>query len=423
MRIISWLWETFRMAFKALLAHKLRSILSVLGITIGIYCIIAVYALVHSMEKNINDSFKSMGTDVLFVEKWPWAGIGSDYPWWKYLNRPQATPEEASFLEQNLQRSFVSGIAFTFRQSATAEFQRNSITGIRLTAASYEYNQIQKVDVELGRYFTTGETSAGRPVAIIGATVAEELYGSADPIGKAIRLSGRNCTVIGVCKKEGKSVLNNSADEQVFVPARYAMSVFNYRTGEKGCQIMIKAAPGITLDDLTFQVEQVMRRFRRIKPGGDNTFAVNRMSMITGVVTSLFGQVRNIGLVIGGFSMLVGCFGVANIMFVSVKERTAEIGIQKALGARKSFILSQFLSEAVMLCITGGLIGMLMVWGTFGVINYVLEHQIDSAYRVFLSVSDISLGLWVSVLVGLLAGFIPAQSASSLDPVEAIRSK
>lgn len=423
MRFTTAVAESFNMAGSALVKNKLRSFLSVLGITIGIYCIIAVYALVHSMEKNLNDSFSSMGTDVLFVEKWPWDEIGSNFPWWKYWNRPQTSPAEADFLEQNIRKDLVTGIAFTFGRNVKTSYKQVNLEDVRLVAASYEYNLVQKVDIDQGRYFTLLESQSGRPVAIIGSTVSEELFGSHTPLGRQIRINGHNCTVIGVCAKEGKSILNNSADNRVFVPARYAMNIINFRSGESGCQIMLKSASGVSLDDLTFEVAQVMRRYRRLKPSIEDNFAVNRMSMITGAISSLFGQVRNIGFIIGGFSMLVGCFGVANIMFVSVKERTAEIGVQKALGARRSFILSQFLTESVMLCIAGGVAGMLLVWGTFGMFNYVLENQMDSAFRVFLSLGDITLGLWVSVAIGIIAGVVPATSASRMDPVEAIRSK
>lgn len=410
------------MAGFALLKNKLRSLLSVLGITIGIYCIIAVYALVHSMEKNLNDSFSALGTDVLFVEKWPWDEIGNNYPWWKYLSRPQTTPEEADFMESHIRRDLVTGIAFTFGQNVSVGRKQEVLSGVRMIAASYEYNIIQKVDIENGRYFSLLECENGRPVVVIGSTIASELFGDLNPVGKQIQVNGQNCNVIGVCTKEGKSILNNSSDERIFVPARYAMSLFNFRRGEKGCQIMVKSEKGVSLDELTFEVGQIMRRYRRLKPGTEDNFAVNRMSMITGIISKLFEQIRNIGIIIGGFSILVGCFGVANMMFVSVKERTSEIGIQKALGAKRVFILAQFLTESVILCVLGGICGLILVRGTFGILNYALEYQLESSVRVFLTLSDISLGIWVSVAVGILAGLLPAMSASKLDPVEAIRS-
>lgn len=423
MQLVAALREGTTMAGNALLKNKLRSFLSVLGITIGIYCIIAVYALVHSMEKNLNDSFSGFGTDVLFVQKWPWDDIGGEYPWWKYMGRPQPNTMEADFVAENLPSNLHAGVAFTFNMSTGASYKSVSLDFVRVNAISYSYNQIQKVDIEYGRYFSLAEMQAGRPVAILGAGIATELFGTLSPLGKQIRLKGQQATVIGVCKKEGKSVINNSPDEQIFIPVNFAAGLTNMRKGEKNCQIMVKAANGVSLDDLSFEIEQLMRRNRRIKPHEDPSFAINRMSMITNIISKLFAQIGLIGFVIGGFSMLVGCFGVANIMFVSVKERTQEIGIQKSLGAKKSFILTQFLIESIMLCLLGGLVGLFFVWLTLTGMNAVLSGQMDSALKLYLSSTDIGIGLGVSIAVGILAGVVPAASAAKLDPVEAIRSK
>ena len=423
MKAGAFLWESLNMAMDALKKNKLRSVLSVLGITIGIYCIIVVYALVHSMEKNINDNFASFGTDVLFVQKWPWDEFGENYPWWKYLKRPETSLEEARFLEENIDKNWASAVAFAFSSAEKLEYKGVSLTETRVNCVSHRYNEVQKADVELGRYFTEDESAAGRPVCIIGASVAENLFQGVDPLGKEIRIKNQVCKVIGVFRREGQSIINASADERVMIPLKMGMSMMNYKENSEGTQILIKAASGVSLDDLSFETGQLMRRFRRIGPYQEPTFSVNRMSMITNAVSDLFGTIKVIGVIIGGFSMLVGCFGVANIMFVSVKERTQEIGIQKALGAKRGFILAQFLTESVILCIIGGLIGLGMVWGTLKLLNFVLQHQLDSAFVLYLMPSDIVLGIGVSVLVGLLAGFLPASAGAKLNPVDAIRSK
>lgn len=415
--------ESLSMAVDAIRKNKLRSVLSVLGITIGIYCIIVVYALVHSLEKNINDNFASFGTDVLFVQKWPWDEFGGNYPWWKYLRRPETTIEEARFLEENIGENWATAVAFAFSSRVKVECQGVSLTETQLSCVSHRYNEVQKADVEFGRYFTADESSSGRPVCILGAKIAENLFGATDPIGKDVRIKNQVCRVIGVFRREGQSIINASADERILIPLKFGMGMMNYRENSDGTQILLRAAPGVALDDLSFETSQLMRRYRRIGPYQEASFSVNRLSMITNAVSELFGTITVIGVIIGGFSMVVGCFGVANIMFVSVKERTQEIGIQKALGANRGFILAQFLTESVILCILGGMIGLGLVWSTLKLFNVFLKYQMESSITLYLSVSDVMLGLVVSILVGLLAGFLPASSGAKLNPVDAIRAK
>ena len=423
MNVGAFIMESLSMAVDAIRKNKLRSVLSVLGITIGIYCIIVVYALVHSLEKNINDNFASFGTDVLFVQKWPWDEFGGNYPWWKYLRRPETTIEEARFLEENIGENWATAVAFAFSSRVKVECQGVSLTETQLSCVSHRYNEVQKADVEFGRYFTADESSSGRPVCILGAKIAENLFGAADLIGKDVRIKNQVCRVIGVFRREGQSIINASADERILIPLKFGMGMMNYRENSDGTQILLRAAPGVALDDLSFETSQLMRRYRRIGPYQEASFSVNRLSMITNAVSELFGTITVIGVIIGGFSMVVGCFGVANIMFVSVKERTQEIGIQKALGANRGFILAQFLTESVILCILGGMIGLGLVWSTLKLFNVFLKYQMESSITLYLSVSDVMLGLGVSILVGVLAGFVPASSGAKLNPVDAIRAK
>ena len=423
MNVGAFIMESLSMAVDAIRKNKLRSVLSVLGITIGIYCIIVVYALVHSLEKNINDNFASFGTDVLCVQKWPWDEFGGNYPWWKYHRRPETTIEEARFLEENIGENWATAVAFAFSSRVKVECQGVSLTETQLSCVSHRYNDVQKADVEFGRYFTADESSSGRPVCILGAKIAENLFGAADPIGKDVRIKNQVCRVIGVFRREGQSIINASADERILIPLKFGMGMMNYRENSDGTQILLRAAPGVALDDLSFETSQLMRRYRRIGPYQEASFSVNRLSMITNAVSELFGTITVIGVIIGGFSMVVGCFGVANIMFVSVKERTQEIGIQKALGANRGFILAQFLTESVILCILGGMIGLGLVWSTLKLFNVFLKYQMESSITLYLSVSDVMLGLVVSILVGLLAGFLPASSGAKLNPVDAIRAK
>lgn len=396
--------------------------MSVLGITIGIYCIVAVYALVHSLEMNINQQFTKYGTRVLFVQKWPWDEFGGNYPWWKYLSRPVSSPTEAHFLETKLPKDRAINVAYTFNRQDKVASNGVTLDGTKVACISYGYMEIQNLSVELGRLFTAEESSGGQPVVILGNSIAIQLFGKLNAIGEQLRIGNRVCRVVGVCALEGQSIINNSKDEQVFVPLKLGLGMYSYRENDDA-QVMVKASDGIDLDDLTVEVSQLMRQFRKIKPGKESDFAVNRMTMITEAVSQLFTQIKNIGIVIGGFAMIVGCFGVANIMFVSVKERTKEIGIQKALGAPHIFIQFQFLLEAIWLCIIGGIIGMLFVWLTFLGLNAVLQKSMGEGFALVLSAADAQLGIWVSALVGVVAGFIPATQAARLNPVEAMRAK
>lgn len=414
--------ESFKMSGSAIRQNKLRSILSVLGITIGIFCIISVYALVHSLEKSLNNQFSKFGSDVVFIQKWPWDEFGSNYPWWRYLKRPVTKPEEADFLTGRISQQKVKAIAYMYQHTVDLKTAKNALKNVGVKCVSHQYNEIQKVDIETGRYFTSEESSTGQPVVIIGNSIAENLFPEGNPLGKTIRIGSGICTVIGVCKFEGASLINNSADNNVFVPSKWALAYFSYKQSEDA-QVMVRAAEGVSLDDLRIDVAQCMRAYRKIKPGGENDFAVNKMSMITDAISGLFGQIKKIGLIIGAFAMLVGCFGVANIMFVSVKERTQEIGIQKALGAQHWFIQVQFLLESVWLCIAGGIIGIFLVWLVLFLLNAAFASSLGEGASLSLGSEDAMIGVITSVFVGLIAGFIPASAAAKMDPVTAIRSK
>lgn len=416
------LYESFKMSGSAIVQNKLRSLLSVLGITIGIFCIISVYALVHSLEKSLNNQFSKFGSDVLFVQKWPWDDFGNNYPWWRYLKRPVTKPEEADFIVDRISPNKVKAVAYTYYIQTDVKAAKHSLKNISVKCMTYDYNQIQSVNIGEGRYFSTEESNNAKPVAIIGSQVAKELFPGKSAIGQQIRVGSGVCTVVGVCEVEGESLINNSSDNVVFVNAKWALGYFPYQKSEDA-QIMLRAAEGVSLDDLKIEISGIMRAYRKIKPGSEDDFAVNKMSMITDAISGLFDQIKKIGLIIGAFAMLVGCFGVANIMFVSVKERTQEIGIQKALGAKKWFIQIQFLLESIWLCLAGGFIGMFLVWLVLLGLNAAVASSLGAGASLTLGAEDATIGIGVSVIVGIVSGLIPAVSASNLDPVIAIRSK
>lgn len=411
--IINLFKESVFAAWHALVGNKLRSFLSLLGITIGIFAIILVFTIVDSLEKNIRDSIKSLGNNVVYIQKWPWA-FGGDYPWWKYMNRPLPKYEE---LEELSKRSKTTeALAFRMGARKTIKYQSSSIENVIISGISHEYYKIKTFDLTDGRYFTNIETDAGYPVAIIGYKIKEGLFPNEDAIGKQIKISGFKAQVIGVTKKEGESMLGGSMDNQILIPFNFGRKFLDTKSENADPFILAKAAPNITNAEMADELAGLLRSIRRLKPSADQNFALNETSLLSQGFDMLFDIIGTAGWIIGGFSILVGGFGIANIMFVSVRERTNVIGIQKSLGAKNYFILIQFLTESILLSLVGGTIGLLLTY----LITFAGKSAIDM--EITLSPTNVFLGLTVSVLIGVISGFIPAYSASQLDPVEAIRS-
>ncbi|NVO01613.1 MAG: ABC transporter permease [Bacteroidetes bacterium] len=413
MLFIRLLRESYLFALNAIIVNKLRTILSLLGITIGIFAIISVFTIVDSMKTSIQTSIESLGNNVLYVQKWPWS-FGSDYPWWKYMNRPVPSLED---LDEIQKRSSYTDVAvFMINTSKTVEYQNNSLENAAVVAATQDFDKVSAFELSEGRYFSNSESNGGKPVAIIGSDIAENLFPNMDPLDKDIKMFGRKLNVVGVFKKEGSNFFGNSSDNQVLVPLSYARNVIDIKFEGFDPMIMVRAKKGISNEELKDELTGIMRSIRKLKPAADDDFALNETSLLSKGFEELFGVIALAGWIIGGFSILVGGFGIANIMFVSVKERTSIIGIQKSLGAKNYFILFEFLFESIILCLFGGALGLFIVYMGTVVVSSMLDMDL------VLTQGNILLGLFVSAIIGLVSGFIPAYSASRLDPVEAIRA-
>jgi len=405
--------ESILFAWQSLVTNKLRSFLSLLGITIGIFAIILVFTIVDSLESNIRGSIQTLGNNVVYIQKWPWS-FGPDYPWWKYINRPLPQYYELDELERKCKST--EALAYRMGTRKTIKYKSNSIQNAVLAGISHDFYKIKSFDLTSGRYFTQNETEGGYRVALIGAEIAKGLFVNEDPLGKEIKIGGQKATVIGVVKKEGESMLGISFDYQVITPFNFARIMMDMRSENADPIIYAKAKPTVSNAEMMDELTGVLREIRKLKPLSEPNFALNETSLLSKGFDELFEIIGTAGWIIGGFSILVGGFGIANIMFVSVRERTNLIGIQKSLGAKNFFILVQFLSESVMLSCVGGFFGLLLTF----IITLLGKGAIDM--EITLTGTNIILGFTISVLIGIISGFVPAYSASQLDPVEAIRS-
>jgi putative ABC transport system permease protein len=391
----------------------MRTFLSLLGVTIGIFAIISMFTVIDSLQRNISDSFLELGTDIIYIQKFPWSN-DPNYPWWKYRQRPDFKYEEYAYLAQNART--ILAVVFTSYFSREVKYKSKIASNSYLFAITHDYDKIMPPKIAEGRYFSPTESQSGKNVTIIGATVAKELFGEESPIGKDIKAGGHTLRVIGVLEYEGDNMVSiNDLDGDIMVPFQFAKSIVNIRNTWP--DIMIKAKQGVSIDEMGDEARRLLRAYRRLKPIQEDNFALNEMSIITQVADQIFGTINAVGWIIGLFSIIVGGFGIANIMFVSVKERTHIIGIQKALGAKNYFILTQFLFESAFLAVMGGILGLLLIWGGTALISS------QSSFAITLTLGNVLLGLSISAIVGIVSGIIPAVIASRLDPVVAINSK
>ncbi len=405
--------ESLAFAWQAILVNRLRTLLSLLGVMVGIFVISAVFTVVDSLESELRDTFNMLDDDVLFVTKWPWAS-GGDYAWWKYVQRRPPTERDLELLMPRL--SLAEAGMFQTKSFLDAEAGNNRMPQVVVGSGSHDYDQVISLNIEHGRYFTPSESAAGRPVAVVGYQVAMQLFGRHNCVGQTLKVRGIRIEVIGVLAEEGESLVSTGLDEFMLVPSAFAPRVYDVRSDDNA-QIAIKAKPGVELSALEDELIQQLRAVRRVRPGNEDNFSVNRMEMLTSILDSIFTNLAVGGWFIAIFAILVGCFSIANIMFVSVRERTKIIGVQKAIGAKNTFILIQFLFESVVLCVFGALMALAAIQILVWVIN-----GLDVGLTLGIAPKRVLLALGVAVTSGLVAGVAPARQAAKLPPVEAMRS-
>ena len=405
--------ESFVFALHALTNNKLRTLLSLLGVTIGIFSIIAVLAAVDSLDRKITKDLSDLDKNTIYLMRFSFGP--TEIPQWKRQQFPDVKYDEYIYLKNSLTNTEEVGFQL-FVTNESLKYDDKVVSDINIVPVSAEFIDIQGLEFDKGRFYNEAEANSGKAVIVIGADVAENLFGAEEPIGKKIRLYGQRFSVIGTLKKQGEGLFGDSNDTSVFLPVNFLRRMYGDNNDAMTPVVILKPKKGVDMDAYKAEVSSKLRGLRGVKDGEIDNFFINVFSGFTDFIDGIIGQMNVVGWIISGFSLLVGGFGIANIMFVSVKERTNLIGIQKSLGAKNHFILFQFLFESILLSLFGGLIGLFFVF----IISLILTSVAD--FEFVLGVGNVMLGTGLAALIGLVSGIIPAITASKLDPVEAIRT-
>jgi putative ABC transport system permease protein len=409
------IFESFRFAFNSLVVNQLRTFLSLLGITIGIFCIISVFTVIDSLERTIRQNMAKLGTNIIYIQKWPWTPPPgeSEYPWWKYLNRPIPKLSEA---QEILRRSNLTQYAvFNYGFNRTVQAGTSKADNVTIIGTSAGLIDTWGLKIEQGRPLSDEEFNSAPGFAMIGSELSTQLFRGLSPVGKSMKVQGFNLIVTGVFEKMGEDMFGTSMDKRLLIPVKLAARLVDPRQ-DIGQSIIVKGKADVPAQRLVDELEGIMRSIRRIKPAEENDFALNEVSLISERLDGLFRIIDFAGWIIGGFAILVGGFGIANIMFVSVRERTKIIGLQKAMGAKSRFIMLEFLFEASVLSLIGGAIGLVIIY----IATFIVSKSFD--FNPVLTIGNIITGLVISIVIGLIAGVVPARTAARLDPVIAMNT-
>jgi putative ABC transport system permease protein len=413
-RTIEIIGNSFKMALQELWKNKLRTFLSLFGITIGIFCIIGVLATVNSLEQNIKNEVNSLGNNTIYVDKWVYTG-GPDYPWWKYVNRPSPKYEELKQIKERTASAKYAAFRITVRDGV--DYQGSSLSNINYYGITEDFDGIQPLEMSAGRYILESEFERGANVIVVGNDIAEKIFGSVElAVDKEVTIRNKKVMIIGVIKKQGKQMIGGwDFDQSLVTPYRFARTIMNELRADP--VIMVQGQDNLTSKALKDDLIGTMRAIHKLNPKQDDDFALNDINDLTESVSVAFVSLNIGGWAIAALSLIVGMFGVANIMFVTVRERTSQIGLKKAIGAKSRVILTEFLLESAFLCIIGGLIGLTLVF----ILTQILSRALD--FPVYISIDNMIMAITICIVVGIVAGFIPARQAARMDPVVAIRSK
>lgn len=412
-KLLNILWNSFKMAMQELRVHKLRTLLSLFGIAIGIFCIIGVLATINSLEGYIKSNIEKLGRNTIYIQKTPWVN-NENTPWWKYQQRPEITSYEQ--IEIKKRSKLISEVAYTMFYTTPVSYANAELSNVSWIGATEEFDKVLSLDVENGRYLSSAEFARGTNAVVLGHTVAKEIFGNPEyAIGKTLSMGNKKGVIVGILKEQGASMDGWQFDDKVIVPYLFCKLVANEE--KSGGFIVAKADDKYNIEDVKGELTGILRAIRKIAPTQEDNFALNDISATADPLKSFFGNVTIGGWAIAGLSLIVGAFGVANIMFVTVRERTSQIGLKKALGAKSSTILTEFLIESAFLCVLGGIIGLLLVW--------ILTKALSSVmpFPIFIAFDIVVLAFNICIVLGVLSGIIPASIAAKMNPVVAIRTK
>ena len=405
--------SSIKMCFQELWKNKLRTFLSLFGVTIGIFCIIGVLAVVGSLKQNIKNEIQSLGSNAIYLDKWEYAG-NPDFPWWKYVNRP--VPQYKEVAQIKSRTALTKSVTFCLQGKDNLAYAGLLLNSINIYSVSEDFISSQPMEFSAGRYLSDAEFNFGSASTVIGYDVATKLFQTPElAIGKAIEVRGKRVNIIGVITKRGQQMIGGwNFDQSIILPYHFGKTIFNERKTDP--VIIIQGKDDISSEALINELEVAVRSIRKLNPRQESNFSLNDISNFLAEVDNIFVSLNLGAGVIGGISLIVGLFGVANIMFVTVKERTSQIGLKKALGAKSNIILLEFLLESAVLCIIGGIIGLIFVYTLAKILTNALN------FPVYLSIENMVLTFIICLIVGVLAGIIPAVQAAKMDPVKAIRS-
>lgn len=418
--IIQFFIEGVRIALNALWGNKLRTFLTMVGVATGIFAITAILTMVNSMKYSVSENLSALGNTTMFVHNWPWKDNSED--WFKFFNRPKVSYSDYLKLKNNLKD--VVGVAYQVSaMGQTVKAEGRSISSVAVLGVTPDYGVLNNTKIGLGRFFSDIESNSGSPVCVVGYNIANGLYpDKPDATGMFIRIAGKKMRIVGVLEKQGAGLFGGSIDDQLLIPYRFAAENFNLNRRSIDKLITIKAVSYDRLDFVESEVIGLVRANRGLKPTAEDNFSINKQEMIMKQIDTIFKYLEDGGKIITIFSLLIGGFSILNIMYISVKERTNEIGVQKALGATNGFILHQFLTESILTCVLGGLLGLVFLLLAVEAARYGVA-QAGITLQIVVSMTDVFQAILLSVFIGLIAGIIPALMAATVDPVIAIRAK